>query len=68
MKSIYLGMLSFNEARELQIQAVDDTVVDYIGTGPFYPTQTDKGKPVLGAERFSVLAALLSTVFNSPKA
>ena len=40
------------------IQAVDDTVVDYIGTGPFYPTQTDKGKPVLGEERFSILAAL----------
>jgi len=40
------------------IAAVDDTVVDYIGTGPFYPTQTDKGKPVLGAVKFSVLAAL----------
>lgn len=40
------------------IHAVDDTVVDYIGTGPFYPTQTDKGKPVLGAEKFSVLAAM----------
>ncbi|MFK7839747.1 MAG: thiamine phosphate synthase [Bdellovibrionales bacterium] len=40
------------------IRAVDDTVVDYIGTGPFYPTKTDKGKPVLGAAQFSMLAAL----------
>ncbi|NCT40454.1 MAG: thiamine phosphate synthase [Alphaproteobacteria bacterium] len=40
------------------IAAVDETVVDYIGVGPFYPTQTDKGKPVLGAERFSMLAAM----------
>ena len=41
-----------------QIGMVDDTVVDYIGLGPFYPTKTDKGKPVLGAEQFSVLANL----------
>lgn len=31
-----------------QIEAVDPDVVDYIGTGPFYETQTKKGKPVLG--------------------
>lgn len=33
-------------------------VVDYIGTGPFYATKTEKGKPVLGAEGFARLAAL----------
>lgn len=38
--------------------AIDPAVVDYVGTGPFYPTQTDKGKPVLGAERFTEIAAL----------
>ncbi|HRQ61862.1 MAG TPA: thiamine phosphate synthase, partial [Alphaproteobacteria bacterium] len=32
--------------------------VDYIGTGPVYPTLTDKGKPVLGVQRFAELAAL----------
>ena len=41
-----------------QIEAVDDTVVDYIGVGPFYPTKTDKGKSVLGAEKFAALVEL----------
>ncbi len=41
-----------------QIEAVDDAIIDYIGTGPFFPTKTDKGKPVLGAAEFSKLAAL----------
>jgi len=50
-----IGQTAFTEAH---IAAVDDRVVDYIGTGPFYPTQTDKGKPVLGAVRFAALAAL----------
>lgn len=50
-----IGLTAFTAE---QVMAVDDTVVDYIGTGPFYPTQTDKGKPVLGREAFSVLAAL----------
>lgn len=40
------------------IMAVDSNVVDYIGTGPFYSTKTDKGKPILGAEAFSKLASL----------
>jgi thiamine-phosphate pyrophosphorylase len=40
------------------IAAIDPDVVDYIGTGPFYPTQTDKGKPVLGAQRFAEFAAM----------
>ena len=38
--------------------AVDPAVIDYVGTGPFYPTKTDKGKPVLGAEKFADIAAL----------
>lgn len=35
-----------------------DPCVDYIGTGPFYATKTDKGKPVLGAEKFAALVKL----------
>jgi len=37
---------------------VDPAVVDYVGTGPFYETKTDKGKPVMGAEAFTQIAAL----------
>ncbi len=47
-----LGLTAFTEEH---INAVDPALVDYIGTGPFFPTQTDKGKPVLGAERFANL-------------
>ena len=50
-----IGQTAFTEAH---IAAVDPAIVDYIGTGPFYPTQTDKGKPVLGAEAFAELVAL----------
>lgn len=50
-----IGLTAFTAE---QIAAVDPQVVDYIGTGPFYPTQTDKGKPVLGGERFAALSAL----------
>lgn len=32
---------------------VDPSIVDYVGTGPFYETKTDKGKPVLGSDKFS---------------
>ncbi|MEM7650872.1 MAG: thiamine phosphate synthase [Pseudomonadota bacterium] len=38
--------------------AVDPAIVDYVGTGPFYETKTDKGKPVLGAEKFSEIIKL----------
>lgn len=38
--------------------AIDPAVVDYVGTGPFYETKTDKGKPVLGAEKFTELVGL----------
>ena len=37
---------------------VDPSIVDYVGTGPFFETQTDKGKPVLGAEKFAALVKL----------
>lgn len=50
-----LGLTAFTEEH---IRAVDSSVIDYIGTGPFFPTQTDKGKPVLGAEKFSGLIKL----------
>lgn len=38
--------------------AVDPEVVSYVGTGPVYPTQTDKGKPILGIEGLADLVAL----------
>lgn len=47
-----IGQTAFTKE---QLEAVDPAVVDYIGTGPFYETKTDKGKPVLGAEIFSAL-------------
>jgi len=50
-----VGLTAFNKE---QIAAVDPAVVDYIGTGPVYPTQTDKGKPVLGVDGFSELVVL----------
>lgn len=52
-----VGLTAFTPA---QIAAVDPDIIDYIGTGPFFPTQTDKGKPVLGAEKFAALAASAS--------
>ena len=50
-----LGITAFTPEH---IVAIDPTIVDYIGTGPFFPTQTDKGKPVLGPEKFKALATL----------
>ena len=50
-----LGLTAFTEEH---INAVDPKTVDYIGTGPFFPTKTDKGKPVLGAQAFSTLIKL----------
>ena len=47
-----LGLTAFTQEH---IRAVDPSIVNYIGTGPFFPTRTDKGKPVLGAEKFSEL-------------
>ncbi len=49
-----IGQTAFTEAH---IAALDASV-NYIGTGPFYETKTDKGKPVLGAEKFAALVKL----------
>jgi thiamine-phosphate pyrophosphorylase len=49
-----IGQTAFTPAH---IAALDPCV-DYIGTGPFYATKTDKGKPVLGAEKFAALVKL----------
>ncbi len=50
-----IGQTAFTPAH---MAAVDPLVVDYVGTGPFYETLTDKGKPVLGAAGFAALVAL----------
>lgn len=50
-----IGLTAFTPAH---FATLDPAVVDYAGTGPFYPTQTDKGKPVLGAAGFKALRAL----------
>ncbi|MCB9983437.1 MAG: thiamine phosphate synthase [Rhodospirillales bacterium] len=56
-----IGQTAFTKE---QIVAVDPDIIDYIGLGPFYITQTKKGKDVLGPVeqggngRFSELAAL----------
>lgn len=49
-----IGQTAFTEEH---IQNLDPSV-DYIGTGPFFETKTDKGKPVLGAEKFAALVKL----------
>ena len=49
-----LGLTAFTRAH---MAAFDQNDVDYVGTGPFYPTLTDKGKPVLGAQGFAEIAA-----------
>lgn len=50
-----IGLTAFTPEH---MAAIDAQVVDYVGTGPFYPTQTDKGKPVMGAEKFAEIAGL----------
>jgi len=50
-----LGLTAFTPQH---MAAVDPALVDYVGTGPVYPTKTDKGKPVLGVEGFAPIAAL----------
>ena len=51
-KLAIIGQTAFTKE---QLEAVDPRIIDYVGTGPFYETQTDKGKPVLGAETFTSL-------------
>jgi thiamine-phosphate pyrophosphorylase len=52
-----IGITAFSENH---FAALDLEIVDYAGTGPFYPTQTDKGKPVLGPARFAELVKISS--------
>lgn len=40
------------------MEAIDPDVVDYAGTGPVYPTKTDKGKPVIGPDGLAELIKL----------
>jgi thiamine-phosphate pyrophosphorylase len=54
-KDKILGMTAFTPEHFHMMNA---TLVDYAGTGPFYPTKTDKGKPVLGREKFTALVKL----------
>ena len=54
-RDVIVGQTAFTKE---QIEAVDASRVDYIGTGPVYPTKTDKGKPVLGVDGFAELVRL----------
>lgn len=47
-----LGLTAFAEEH---YAAIDKSIVDYVGTGPFYPTLTKPDKAVLGAEKFKDL-------------
>lgn len=49
-----IGLTAFTPAH---FAAIDPDVVDYVGTGPVFPTLTKPDKPVLGAEKFHALAA-----------
>ncbi len=50
-----LGLTAFNIDH---MAAINPAIVDYAGTGPVYPTQTDKGKPILGVEGLREVVAL----------
>lgn len=50
-----LGLTAFTADH---MTALDPALVDYVGTGPVFPTLTDKGKPVLGIEGMRPLVAL----------
>jgi len=54
-EEMILGLTAFTEEH---IRAVDPDVVDYIGTGPVYATQTKPDKTVLGPEGLAGLVAL----------
>jgi len=47
-----LGLTAFTDEH---YAVIDGDVVDYVGTGPFYPTLTKPDKAVLGAEKFKEL-------------
>lgn len=50
-----IGVTAF---REEHFKNIDADLVDYAGTGPFYQTRTDKGKPVLGPAEFRKLVKI----------
>ena len=50
-----IGITAYKESH---FKVIDPNIVDYAGTGPFYPTKTDKGKPVLGPEKFEELVKI----------
>lgn len=50
-----IGITAFTA---VHMSDIDPAVVNYVGTGPFYPTATNKGKPVLGTDGFKPLADL----------
>ncbi len=47
-----IGLTAFTR---VHYDAIDPVAVDYVGTGPVFPTLTDKGKPVLGVQKFTDL-------------
>jgi thiamine-phosphate pyrophosphorylase len=50
-----IGVTAYEPAH---FDSLDPDMVDYAGTGPFFPTLTKPGKPVLGAEGFRKLVDL----------
>lgn len=50
-----IGVTAFEERH---FRNIDPAIVNYAGTGPFFPTLTKPGKPVLGAAGFKKLVAL----------
>lgn len=50
-----VGVTAFTEEH---FSAIDPAVIDYAGTGPFYPTKTEKGKPILGPDGFRALVRI----------
>ena len=49
-----VGLTAFSQEH---YDAVDPSIVDYVGTGPYFATKTKPNKPVLGADAFRALVA-----------
>ena len=47
-----VGLTAFNQ---MHYDAIDVDKVDYVGTGPIYPTMTKPDKPVMGLDGFAEL-------------
>lgn len=50
-----LGLTAFTPEHFAEI---DPNIIDYTGTGPVHPTQTDKGKPVMGYDGLEKLVKI----------